>query len=1482
MTTLTVRRSLRPHMAAVSLLLLAACQSAAPTPAGANKLLAVTASSATSVRLDFDGALGPPQVSALVLADDQGAKLPVLSAYLTADRRGLDLATGPQRAGRYSVRLSGVRTASGGAVSGQGEFAGSVVAAPVVSTVTPLSPTELLVVLRDPATGEGARFDPAATRPEHFVLAPGVGGAGLKGQASPAKVQGVRFSQDQTSAVLSVPALSGGSWVLDVAGARVAASSGQAPALVDPQRSQDTFTPMAAGPDKVPPVVKQILSTGNTSVQLLFSEPLTSAAADLARYTVTDAAGQPLAVTAARLSEFQTSLVLTTTPQTGGTAYTVKSTGLADPAGNALSEGASTLTFTGSSRAGPPGADTTPPRVVSAGATSNTTVRVSFSEPMRGGPDGAENPARYRITGAAGAASSQSGVTPQAATLEVTAATLVSDGQTVELTTRPQSDVKYELAVSDVTDRAGNPLAPPERGVNPSRATFVGLPPGGAPVDTDGDGVGDAEEMRGWTIRITTLSSGVQAREVTSDPTRADTDEDGLNDRDEKTYQTDPRDTDTDDDQLSDTDELNVHYTTPNDADSDDDTLGDGLEVGFFKTSPLLDDTDGDQLKDWQEVVSGVRNPRIADLPLSDIVVNGVDLKLDTRFTATSDRGTRTLESKSASTTLQESQSTSTERSDTHTSEWFAKAGVEAGAKIKWGFVEGGTAGEVTVKASVEAGGGGSDATTFTRSSVEGSQREYASTLSTDKEVTVSESVTREVVGADLAVGLTVRNTGNISFTIRNLEVTALMPDPKNLGSFIPVATLRADGGGADGISVGPFSPSRGPFRFKATQVFPALIEQLMQDPKGLIFRVVNYDISDELGRNFAYTSQQINERTAQVIIDYGGGLPLERYRVATGSTFGGSGRPAGRTLQSIMEDVLELKHHDASEDAGLSPAERHASYSTKVVNGVEELWRVRELSKDAPVSGSGLDPQRQRWFLIRDNTLDDTLPFGPTVVQSGQTLRLVFNQDLDHDGLTLSEEQLYGTSDSRKDSDEDGLEDAEELYGPLNGDGKRQPLTILSDGQVRPLRSNPAAPDSDGDGLTDCQELRSTRVGCEMYTAPFIRNPKVPDQMIGTPYVQQLDPSDADTDGDSIPDGTELKGYTIRSFPGGEPITVYSNPFLTDSDQDKLPDSVERRLGTDPGVPDRDRVADDDGDGLANVVEKEGWDVTTYDLAGVASTRRVTSDHTNPNSDSDTLDDRQEQLLGTDPRAADTDSDGLGDAEEQAARTIPQRADTDGDGRSDGDELNVPWTVKTTTPYQVRSDPLQRDADFDDLSDADEYRYGTDPYKADTDSDDSRDEFELLNRRNGLSPLIRDKLLKLRLRTITVDGDCDDIAGNNYGEFTGTIGIKFGSGGFEPLMSLYDDENKRRRLDDVREGTTYTVPENFNTGPRVIREGDTFGLHTSGIEEADDTKKDTFLDASTILNYDQINANQVMILSVSRNSNCGLTIRGDLSWTKE
>lgn len=121
--------------------------------------------------------------------------------------------------------------------------------------------------------------------------------------------------------------------------------------------------------------------------------------------------------------------------------------------------------------------------------------------------------------------------------------------------------------------------------------------------DTDGDGLPDnIEEYLGSDVNNTDtdgdgLGDYYEVFSTYTDPTMADTDENGIQDGDE----------DFDEDGLTNLDEF-LNNTYPYIDDSDNDGLSDGSEVNNFGTDPLVADTDGDELEDGDEIILGT-NP---------------------------------------------------------------------------------------------------------------------------------------------------------------------------------------------------------------------------------------------------------------------------------------------------------------------------------------------------------------------------------------------------------------------------------------------------------------------------------------------------------------------------------------------------------------------------------------------------------------------------------------------------------------------------------------------------------------------------------------------------------------------------------------------------------------------------------------------------------------------------------------------------------
>jgi hypothetical protein len=124
--------------------------------------------------------------------------------------------------------------------------------------------------------------------------------------------------------------------------------------------------------------------------------------------------------------------------------------------------------------------------------------------------------------------------------------------------------------------------------------------PADAALDQDGDTLTNLDEYKRGT-----------------DPSKADTDGDGLNDGAEiNTHNTDPLAADSDRDTLTDAEEINQYLTNPNSADTDGDTLSDSQEIKTTKTDPTKADTDGDGASDALELKLGSNPLDAADKPV--------------------------------------------------------------------------------------------------------------------------------------------------------------------------------------------------------------------------------------------------------------------------------------------------------------------------------------------------------------------------------------------------------------------------------------------------------------------------------------------------------------------------------------------------------------------------------------------------------------------------------------------------------------------------------------------------------------------------------------------------------------------------------------------------------------------------------------------------------------------------------------------------
>lgn len=270
----------------------------------------------------------------------------------------------------------------------------------------------------------------------------------------------------------------------------------------------------------------------------------------------------------------------------------------------------------------------------------------------------------------------------------------------------------------------------------------------------------------------------------------------------------------------------------------------------------------------------------------------------------------------------------------------------------------------------------------------------------------------------------------------------------------------------------------------------------------------------------------------------------------------------------------------------------------------------------------------------------------------------------------------VFNPADPDRDSDCDGLTDAEELSTIYAGRKKTDPLN----------------PDTDGDGIPDGVE-----VGRVVSPDPRCTN------FVGdADPTTTTNPTNPDTDGDGIPDGVEDANHNGRVDPGE------TDPNKRDTDNDTVPDGLDRcPLVVGPpsnnGCPVTTGV--DDGGVVTPPLDSDGDGLSDDDERNIYGT-----DPHNPDTDGDGLSDGDEvRIYHTNPLRKDTDCDGLTDGEEVLTyHTNPLNPDTDGDGLPDGlevgvtvnpDPVNCPH-VKLDLCPQSHTDPLRADTDGDGCSD--------------------------------------------------------------------------------------------------------------------------------------------------------------------------------------
>lgn len=570
-----------------------------------------------------------------------------------------------------------------------------------------------------------------------------------------------------------------------------------------------------------------------------------------------------------------------------------------------------------------------------------------------------------------------------------------------------------------------------------------------------------------------------------------------------------------------------IPQVTPTDLDTDSDGLTDTYE-DCIGTNKYQADTDGDGFKDRDELTQGtaiLMNPLVADVPLLVFDVQGnTTLSLKTENSQTHEKVT------GQATTI--SNTTGTQRTDS------------ASLEVSLSTTVGTEVSTTGASASVSVTAGFAATTEFSRTV----SQENTSALEKTFQTSTTEGKT--VTGGTLSVGVTIRNTSNIGVTVSNMNLNALFEDGSIIGTLIPTSST---------LSLFPNTSGSAIF---TTDLDTDTALALVRNPLAAHYYVgtlptmtVNTTSTGDTpgARDFAGIATNINARTAAFKIDFNdGGTTIYNLRPAIPTT--------GLTLDQVLDRLGILYQKDtAGKLTGLCNENRYAATTCST-------WIANNTTSHA-------------YWVIQSNGqfLEGTALSSIKVYAGDPLFLLVYITDADGDKLDKRVEALYGSLDSKPDTDSDGLDDYQEIYG-------WSPIATTAGfpyDQANPPRiySDPTKADGDSDGLTDVQEKAKGTDPMRLDTdsdglpdstdANPVNGDSDSDGLLdGEENQYKTDSTKADTDGDGLSDGREVK--CVPTYLG-----CPTDPLKADTDSDGLSDSLEVNKGTDP------TKVDTDGDGI-------------------------------------------------------------------------------------------------------------------------------------------------------------------------------------------------------------------------------------------------------------------------------------------------------------
>ncbi|MBD3669615.1 MAG: tandem-95 repeat protein [Gammaproteobacteria bacterium] len=542
--------------------------------------------------------------------------------------------------------------------------------------------------------------------------------------------------------------------------------------------------------------------------------------------------------------------------------------------------------------------------------------------------------------------------------------------------------------------------------------------------------------------------------------------------------------------------------------DSDGDGLRDADEVNVHKTNPLLADTDGDGFSDFEEVVtfafdSSVNNfrfnPLIADTPKISMSISATPYAF-VQYYGTSYKSFELERSVSSSSAITKEKSSKQVSGLSKAYELGRELTIAVqGTDINSQSGSGGAFIAANYPQTFTTTSG--HATLFSEESLNENQLYLKSLSDWERDNVIADSV------GSIKFDREFTNNSNLSYKLNNITYRLYSYNPSQNQPFVEIGKHNTFVGST--LSPGQSSS------VTEENIFLQDIERVkraFKDSKGFIVVPENYDITDQNGLTYNFSSTGILSKDVMFMIDYNGmdGRKNIKEMIAV------HGDPSQKlTLLGALSNILKL---DVTTAVNSSPT------NSKLTSG-DYITSIDGLADSYP-TGS--------WVIIHgkqqgNNTITTRVYTSPSVkaawdargtqtpgnlvdafnsaafeLNGGDVVQLIYLRDEDSDGVTTATEYFYSSDPYSDDSDGDSLTDAEEINGWQVSFTDDTNTTL-----TRHVVSDPTIQDTDGDGLNDNLEAN-------LFNADFSL---------------RRDPSSKDTDGDTIPDDVDdFSGAVLSS----------------------------------------------------------------------------------------------------------------------------------------------------------------------------------------------------------------------------------------------------------------------------------------------------------------------------------------------------------------